>query len=270
MDLVEEALKEFNVDSSEKINLWSIIFKENELCIDQIEKYKDIIDWNSFIMYQEVTSEVLDKFEKYILSVEYGLKNIIVYQVLSEEFLDKHWELIMDSVGLDLLIENQGLGENLLYRALKEDNGYLGQDIWKKYLKFQYLSEEFILTNLDHIDIKDIIRYQRLTKKLIEELGGINYIKEYYKKELNENTLYKSDIGKDWFIGYVDYEYATSVKRIDNLYYPFTFLGNLREEYSFYSEKIVKARIYYDDIWMIGLAKKVEMIKKLDGNFFKR
>lgn len=64
--------------------------------------------------------------------------------------------------------------------------------------------------------------------------------------------MYKTDIGKDWFIAYINENNNPNNK---SLYY-FDYLGSYYDD-----DRILKVKIYYKDLVFINQARKVYPIR---------
>lgn len=242
-----EVIKDFGddyVNRSGKI-LWEKIFNRILLTDEDLEKYKNYIPWDYFIISQPINSEQLKKYSSY-----FNWEMIFKYQCLSSEDILRYYE----KVGLLNALHYQHFTPEVIYEVESRDSSLLQDRTWNKFLlKSQILPENFLLENINRFYAPDILITQRITSKIKEVLlGYFNIIDEYTKRS---NLLYRTDIGKDWFIGYA--------KNHGSKFNPRYYMYDSRTEILTGKYGLLKVRVFYNDYISKWEFKKVDIIREI-------
>ena len=108
---------------------------------------------------------------------------------------------------IKLISENKQLAQNLILTAMKTH--YDDEEYWKHIISITILSDDFILDKLDKINLKFVIKYQKLSEDVINNRKFMKYVIDNdlinilitYQK-VNEETLNYLIIS-----GYIDDEF---------------------------------------------------------------
>lgn len=254
MNFKKELVKDFGKDYflNEDFFNWRELFRNRLFSEDEIDKYKDVLDWSMLIYHQPLSSSIYEKYE-----------NIFYEKCLWESTLK---EQILSSEDIFRYIKNFPISDIIVYQHLTPDDidrlikDYLpvSQDIHrlcKFILEYQILPEDYLIEKEKegYFYRDDIIRTQRITSKLI---SGLKIDINTEEDLLRRNYLYNTDIGREWFIGY-------AIKNNSSFNFKY-FLILPKIDYKIYvSTDIIKIRVYYKDCIAKYFFKDADLIKKI-------
>lgn len=136
---------------------WIKVSKHKYLSEDFIRKYKDKLHWHEIVTYQKLSNNfIIESIEK--IKWDGILYSASRYQNLSEDVI-----MMFLSLNLDLLrevTEYQNLSEEFIIRFKSQIDIF---DCWDNVSKYQKLSLKFIKDNLDHLNIKALLKNKKLS-----------------------------------------------------------------------------------------------------------
>lgn len=220
--------EEFIIKHKSKID-WNSISRYQKLSEDFIEKYANKLNWYYLCKNQKLTEQIIEKFQN---KMDWEL--ISIYQNLSIDFIEKY----LNNLSFRFIQDYQKLSKEFIEK-------YSDQINWEWISRSQLLSEDFIEKYQDKLDWYNISLFQKLSK---------NFINKFRDKIdfnlLKKNILIQSDIGRDWFVAYIDPIYINSIKDV------FIFNNHL------YSKNL-KVKIYYKDLITTSKTKNFELIREI-------
>lgn len=162
-----------------------------------IDKYKDDLDWTFVLQRTQLSSEFLEKHLEYI-----DWNHIYNQKHLSEKFIEKYY---FEHKSFESALITFKLSETFIEKHLSDFNESHIKDCMYFIVRFQEISEEFILKYLDFIDIKYLVTYQKLSESLLNEIWSKIVEKECVEDVLERQKLsesfimnHKSDINYQW------------------------------------------------------------------------
>ena len=171
--LMEDVLMfyDLQLDKTKKFTLISIYQNPSKKFI---KKYKDKLNWLSYVSYHILTEKFIEEYEDYIDWV-----NVCIYQKLSEEFIEKHEK----KLDWHLISEYQKLSEDFIRR-------HEGVVDWDYISKYQKLSESFIEEFSNKVNWNYISIFQKLSEDFIEKHDrDVNWIYINNFQKLSENFI---------------------------------------------------------------------------------
>jgi len=179
-DFVEKHIK--------KVKL-NYLLENNNYSYEFLLKHINIENYQKIIMYKKFSEEEIEKIIRKLDFNKNGSGNInkklwehiSKYQVLSEEFIDRH----MGDVNMGYISGHQVLSEEFIDKHI---------DIIHRYSisEHQVLSEEFIEKHIDKLRIDVISEHQVLSEKFIEKhMDKLNMKNIYKKQKLSTLFIYK-------------------------------------------------------------------------------
>lgn len=273
-DIEKEVIEKFGtdiIDPDYGCISWSYLVKHKKLTEDQIIKYRKFLSLSDIVQYQKLSEEFLENYEEEIVDSNLW-EDIMYYQILSDDFIIKYYNKIKRKTdlvfsqrccpGVIKLLEDSLFNEEYLSSSFTKS-----EDLYRDLLENQYLEEDWIIENKDKLkkDINSLIYTQRLTPRIISEFN-IDLKDPNIYKNYNQNQYRMVEIGKDWFITYA---YPNTDSFIDY------WVEIIKEDidYSYDDIVISKVRVYYSDIVINGVFKKVDIIRTYgpckDINFYK-
>lgn len=185
-----------------------------------------------------------------------GPRNIVRNQILSEDFIERHKS---DDIVWNTIVYSQRLsGEFILkYKGdfnscILFGNQVLSMDIIEEFLDTSFL--ELLCTRQPFIDYNRLINFIRSKTTVSED--NIGKVKEYLEKNYLYQ-VYKS--GKDWFIEYMFEDELDRVKKSTFSIDSWIYFGN----YSKNKRRLIKVRVYWDDLLYLGCSSKVYPIREV-------
>lgn len=302
-ELIREAGKVFGVDRSAFIfdsDFWSevtyeLILNSRRLTRDEIlsyiRKYIGKLDWEFLSENFIFKGEELEEFVDVICWDTNGSK----CQILSEDFIKKHWNELDHS---DISVY-QTLSENFIFEYINE----LDLD---SIIACQVVSEEFIDRLNNNPDKAPLINWFDVSRCVILSPSGLRQYKDYLNSDLvfkyqpfinddvislyikkysisdlsrrselllrlHENIYYnqrkKFGYDRSWFISYFYYHNRDTSPVSDKGYEPINIIDRG------YINGLIKGRAYYKDLLRPDWVKDVEVINKelgKDQNIYKR
>ena len=187
-EIISEFVKNTDEDDIKR-EVWKHINTARNLTDKFMEEYKNKLDWRDISIFQDLDEESIDKFKDKL-----DWREIVKNQKLSQEFIEKH----IKKIDFRVLIENQKISEKLIKKILSKIKGKikesrfelieshifeyqnLSEEFIEKYKDkssslmevisiYQDLSEEFIEKHIDEFKIFHLIKYQKLSMKIINE-----------------------------------------------------------------------------------------------------
>lgn len=273
MGLLEEVRELFGDSAFSKSGciIWDWIVRDNKIPEDFILRYSSYFYCSDLIRYQKITLKIIKEYYNEINNLNLW-DFLLNSQILSEDII---LEFIEDfgKKALISLVTNQKLSVASIERL--KDVIIFSCDkhvFYDKLVRFQFLDEDFIATNISKLNYSSVLLYQRITPSLISKIedshpGFINLFKDYFKSGIYSKT----DIGKDWFITFV---YLVNIpflsySRCDKVYKEIS-----ADTIGYYDDSvpIYKARVWYKDIIVRGVFKRVDIICECskDSSSYKR
>lgn len=270
MGLLEEVRELFGDSAFSKSGciIWDWIVRDNKIPEDFILRYSSYFYCSDLIRYQKITLKIIKEYYNEINNLNLW-DFLLNSQILSEDIILEFIEDFGKKAFISL-VTNQKLSVASIERL--KDVIIFSCDkhvFYDKLVRFQFLDEDFIATNISNLNYSSVLLYQRITPSLISKIEDshpdfINLFKDYFKS----GVYSKTDIGKDWFITFVcEYNLLLSSNR--NIVYREVSLFDLK---TCGSISIYKARVWYRDIIVKGVFKRVDIICEYskDSSFYKR
>lgn len=161
MKITEDKLRN-NALNGKYVN-WNYISKYMILSEDFIREFKDKVYWYNICENQTLSEDFIKEFSNYV-----NWAKISYYQLLSEDFIEQ----FSDKVDWFNISYSQKLSEKFI-------NKFSNKIYWHK-LNYDNLSENFIINNIDKINIIDVFFYKIIPNNILH--AYLNFIKNDSKK----------------------------------------------------------------------------------------
>ena len=189
-----------------------------------IDKYKDDLDWSFVLQKSQLSSDFLEKHLEYI-----DWNQIHKQKHLSEHFIEKYCIYNSNNISAAIIsaLISFKLSETFIVKLLKDlDDSKFNLAI-NLIIKYQKVSEEFILKYLQFIDIEELVTHQKLSETLLNEIWD-----KIVEKECVEDVLEHQKLSERFIMK----------RRIDINYYQWSLVLECQEVSEAFIEKLLEMK----------------------------
>ena len=211
----ETLLELINVGDINKFQICHRISEETMLY------FFDKLNWEEVLMHQKISETFVRNHLINIVRDQNLWSYLLRYQKLSEDFLIENFKYFQNNNLIDIII-NQKVTDKFLNLAFAH---FYNLSFFLLIIKYQTLSNDFIIEHINNLDYFDVIKYQEnLSNEVIEKILSIDKSKKKQKKLCNLILKYYNlpiDMLKKYFYKYnceqiVAYQYNLPYEYIEN------------------------------------------------------
>lgn len=137
----------------------------NTVSLDILQKYTDKIIWSE-ITNNGVSEEILNACIHKLDSFSWS--NISYSSKLSSQFILKY----KPHLNIFALLSCQNLEENIIVELINSDKFYPKNDLWNKVASCQKLSKQFIIQNIENLQLRFMIRNKKIKRGVLKDIYG--------------------------------------------------------------------------------------------------